>query len=218
MRRTGQRATSRCAFFIFLQSNTFLGCRQSLGAKLDLFLPQMIDQILEIAKYVLPAVVVLAATYLIVQKFLTADVERKQLAIFGENTKQTIALRLQAYERLAMFLERMEMRNVIGRFYDSQASAQDLQLAIIQSIRGEYEYNLSQQIYVSKEVWLTVRSAVEQEISMVNAIGSQFPAGAPAKDMVQRLTDIALGQESETPREIALFAVNNEAKKVLLAP
>ncbi|MFM2386791.1 MAG: hypothetical protein RL660_1548 [Bacteroidota bacterium] len=179
---------------------------------------ESLQTILEIAKYTVPALVVLGAAYLIVQKFLTNDTERQRLAIFGENASKTIAMRMQAYERLSMFLERMEMRSVIGRFYDSGASAQDLQLAIIQSIRSEFEYNLSQQIYVSKEVWQTVRSAVEQEIAMVNAIGSQLPAGAPAKDLLARLTDIALGQDQETPREIALATVNNEAKLVLLKP
>jgi hypothetical protein len=174
--------------------------------------------ILEVAKYTLPALVVLGAAYLIVQKFLVNDTERKQLAIFGENTKQTIAMRLQAYERLAMLLERMETRNIVSRFYSSSATSQDLQLAVIQSIRSEFEYNLSQQIYVSKEVWQTVRSAVEQEIAMVNAMGSQLPAGASAKDLLNVLSNFALEQEQETPREIALLTVNAEAKKVLMAP
>jgi hypothetical protein len=174
--------------------------------------------ILEVAKYTLPAVVVLIAAYLIVQKFLVNDTERKQLAIFGENTKHTISMRLQAYERLAMLLERMEPRAMMSRFYSSSATSQDLQLAIIQSIRSEFEYNLSQQIYVSKEVWQTVRSAIEQEIAMVNAMGSQLAVGAPAKDLLNLLSNFAMEQESETPREIALLTVNGEAKKVLMTP
>jgi hypothetical protein len=172
--------------------------------------------LLEILKYVLPSCVVLACAYFIISSFLKNEIEKKRLAIFGDNIKITIPMRMQAYERLTLFVERMDVQNMITRLYTSNSTAQDLQLAMIQSIRTEYEYNLSQQIYVSNEVWKTITSAKEQEVAMINGIASQLQIGAPAKELVQRITDVAMSQEDDTPRQIALIVINHEVKSMLL--
>jgi hypothetical protein len=137
----------------------------------------MLKEILEILKYILPAIVVLVATYLIVNKFLVGEIQKKQLALFGEHAQITVQMRLQAYERLTIFIERMHPTNLISRHYVRELSAQDVQLNMVRAIRDEYEHNLSQQIYVSREVWQTVKAVMEQEITMINRVGSQFTMG-----------------------------------------
>jgi hypothetical protein len=171
--------------------------------------------ILEILKYVLPSIIVLIAAYLIIKKFLTNDIERQRLALFGESTKIALPLRLQAYERLSLFLERMNPQEMMSRFYHPEKSAMDVQLEILYSVRSEFEHNLTQQIYVSNEVWKTVVSAKEQEISMINQITASLPVGATAKQLFERITEFVVTQDDESPREIALAVVNGEAKRVL---
>lgn len=173
--------------------------------------------LLEILKYTIPAIVVLIASFLIIKKFLTSEIDRQRLAIFGENSKVTIPMRLQSYERLILFVERLQIPNLIQRFYVTNSSATDLQLAIVQSIRSEYEYNLSQQIYVSKEVWQTITSAKEQEIAMINGLAIKLPPNSSAKQFAEMLTEYYATQESETPSQIALLVINREAKSVLLS-
>jgi hypothetical protein len=173
--------------------------------------------LLEILKYTIPAIVVLIAAYLIVNKFLTNDYQRKQLAIFQDNVKLTTPMRMQAYERLILFVERMNLQSLTTRFYVANASATELQIAMTDSIRTEWEYNLSQQLYVSNEVWQTINTAKEQEIGMINKIASALPSGALAKDLVQALTEYHIEETDETPLQIALMAINGEAKKVLIS-
>jgi hypothetical protein len=175
----------------------------------------LIYTFLEILKYTLPALVVLFASYSIVNKFLINDFQRKQLAIFKDNAKITIPMRLQAYERLILFVERMNIQSMVNRFYVAESSAVELQLAITQSIRTEWEYNLSQQLYVSNEVWQTINTAKEQEIGMINNIASKLPNGAAAKDLVQALTEYQMEETDETPLQIALQTINTEAQRVL---
>ena len=177
----------------------------------------VIETILEILKYVLPALVVLIACVVIVQRFLIKDTEDKQRALFGKKAKEVLTLRMQAYERLTHFIERIHPNALIGRHYQKGAMAQDVQLSMIRNIREEYEHNLSQQIYVSNEVWQAIRNAKEQEISMINQIGSQLAPGTPAMELVSRISEFALTEETELPTEIALFIINREAKQVLLA-
>jgi hypothetical protein len=173
-----------------------------------------IATILEIAKYTIPAIVVLIAAYIIVQKFLVTEVKRKQLAIFKDGLDTTLRLRLQAYERLTLFIERIHPRQLIPRVYQPGMNVGELQFALVQTIRTEFEHNLSQQIYVSREVWKTVVGVHEQELAMINNIAAQMDKSASAKEMHQRIIDYVMTSE-DAPGEIALEMLNNEAKYVL---
>jgi hypothetical protein len=176
----------------------------------------LIYTFLEILKYTLPAIVVLIATYSIVNKFLVNDFQRKQLAIFKENSKITMPMRMQAYERLILFVERMNVQSMTNRFYVADSTVVELQLAMTQSIRTEWEYNLSQQLYVSNEVWQTIATAKEQEIAMINNVAKNIATTAPAKELVQALLTIQQEEDTtETPSQIALQTINAEAQFVL---
>lgn len=173
------------------------------------------EAILEILKYTIPAIVVLVCSYLIVQKFLVSELKRKQFALLHETQNVTIPLRLQAYERLALFTERMHPRQLIPRVYEAGMTVSDLQQTLLFAIKTEFEHNLTQQIYVSKEVWSTVVTVKEQELNMITHIAKLLPPDAPAKELHVRIVDYILGTESAMPTEIALQVINEEAKRVL---
>lgn len=177
----------------------------------------MVETLLEILKYTVPAVVVLVATWLVVNKFLVTEIEKKQLAIFGKQTREVLMLRMQAYERLTHFVERIHPHALIGRHYLPNATAQEVQLNMVKNIREEYEHNLSQQIYVSREVWETVKNVKEQEISMINQIAVSLGMGASAKELIAKISEFAMNEDTEVPSDIALHIINGEAKKVLMA-
>ncbi len=169
---------------------------------------------LEILKYTLPAIIVLLASTLTIRGFLRADFKEKKLALLRDNQETTVRLRLQAYERLVLFLERIHSRQLIPRVYYPGMQVAELQAAMTAMIQAEFEHNLSQQIYVTKQVWNTVRGVKEQELNMINQIAKQLPPEAPAKEMHQRMVDYLLTVE-ELPIEVALQVINEEAKMVL---
>jgi hypothetical protein len=171
--------------------------------------------ILEILKYTIPALIVLISSYLIVQKFLVSQVQRKQLALLRENNDVTLRLRLQAYERLVVFLERIQPRNLIPRLYHPEMSAKELQQALIVQINSEFEHNLSQQIYVSTQVWDTVKNVKEQEINMISQLSQQLKPDATAKDLHARIVDYVVTVEGDMPTDVALQVIHDEARKVL---
>ncbi|RYE24017.1 MAG: hypothetical protein EOP51_08725 [Sphingobacteriales bacterium] len=171
--------------------------------------------ILEILKYTIPAIVVLIAAYLIVEKFLVTDLKRKQLALLHENQDITTRLRLQAYERLVLYIERIHPRQLVPRVYASNMNVAVLQSMLISTIRSEFEHNLSQQIYVSKQVWDTVKGVMEQEMGMINQLAGQLNPEAPAKELQMRIMDFVLTSEIALPTEVALDIINNEAKYML---
>lgn len=173
------------------------------------------NTLLELLKYTVPAVVVLIACSLIVRRFLLTDLKEKQIAMLRENQGTTVRLRLQAYERLALFVERIHPRQLAPRVYASGMTVADLQATLIFNIRTEFEHNLSQQIYVSKAIWDTVRGVKEQELNMINGIASQLQFDADAKELHKRIVDYVLSIDGELPIDVALHMINDEAKSVL---
>lgn len=174
-----------------------------------------VTTLLEILKYTLPALIVLIVSYLIVQKFLVAELQRKQIALLHESHNLTIPMRLQAYERLTIYTERIQTRQIMPRVYVQGMTVSELRQALVMTINAEWEHNLSQQIYVSRQVWETVKHMKEQELALIHTIAQQMPAEAPAKDLQIRLADYLGEQEGETPGAIALAIISEEAKRVL---
>lgn len=171
--------------------------------------------ILEILKYTLPALIVLIVSYLIVQKFLVSELQRKQIALLHESHNVTIPMRMAAYERLTLFTERIQTRQIMPRVYVQGMSVSELRQALVMTINAEWEHNLSQQIYVSRQVWETVKHMKEQELALIHTIAQQLPADAPAKDLQLRLAEYLGEQEGESPGGIALTILSEEAKRVL---
>ena len=175
----------------------------------------VIATLLEIAKYTIPALVVMASSYLIVKKFLVSQNQRKQLALFQDAQDITLRLRLQAYERFVLFIERIHPRQLIPRLYDPSMTVRDLQLAITLTIRTEFEHNLSQQIYVSKNVWETVKNVKEQELNMANRIGASLSPEAPARELHALILEYLQKADGESPTDVALFIINEEVRTIL---
>jgi len=171
--------------------------------------------LIEILKYTIPALIVLASSSLIVKRFLINQTQRKQLALFQDAQDITLRLRLGAYERLAVYTERISPRSLITRVYDSSMTVMDLRFALTTTILTEFEHNLSQQIYVSRNVWETVKNVKEQEINMINQITKSLPGDAPAKELSTRILDMLLSTEGETPTEVALHIINQEARTIM---
>lgn len=128
---------------------------------------------------------------------------------------ETLKLRLQAYERLALLAERISFQNMISRLPNQGVSARQMQAAMVDAIKTEYEYNLSQQIYVSPDAWRAVTNLKEQNIYIVNQLASTLPFQASAMDLNKQIIDYLISNPKAALHTIVLEAVNFEAKKIM---
>ena len=171
--------------------------------------------IFEILKYVIPALIVLVAVNMTVRRFLDSQFRQKQLTMLSGTQETTIRLRLQAYERLALYIERIHPRQLIPRIYQQGMTTTDLQQALIYAINDEFEHNLAQQLYVTRQVWETVRRTKEQEIAMISQIARNLDPVGPGRELHTKIVEYVLTTEGEMPTEIALGLINEEAKRIL---
>jgi hypothetical protein len=112
-----------------------------------------------------------------------------------EEQKIILPLRLQAYERIVLYLERITPNNLIMRLNRPEMNAIQLQSILVKTIREEFEYNLSQQLYISSKAWELVKNAKEETIILINQAYSKLPETAPAADLVRMLFEQFLGKD-----------------------
>ena len=123
-------------------------------------------------------------------------------------------LQLLAYERLAVFAERAGLKNMISSAQAHGESAAIMHGVLIQNMKSEYDYNVSQQIYVSKEIWGAVTKLKDQNIYIINQLAAMLPPQANSMDLSKRILEYCLTQQQEL-NQIVLDAIQHEAKEVL---
>ncbi len=128
------------------------------------------------------------------------------------NTKP---LQLQAYERLVMLTERISLPNLISRSSQPGLGARDMQILLLEGIKQEYEYNATQQIYVSPVSWEAVRNLKEQNMLIINQVAGTLPPEASGMDLNKRLLEFVMTQKKGALHSVVLEALNFEAKKIL---
>jgi hypothetical protein len=128
---------------------------------------------------------------------------------------ETIKLQLQAYERLTLLSERISLPNLISRLPNAGLSARHMQASLVEAIKTEYEYNLSQQVYVSPEAWRAVNNLKEQNIYIINQLATTLPLKATAMDLNKQIIDYLLNNSRASLHNVVLEALNYEAKKIM---
>jgi hypothetical protein len=124
-------------------------------------------------------------------------------------------LQLQAYERLVLLCERISLPSLISRVSQPGLSAREMQVFLLETIKQEYEYNISQQVYVSTLAWDAVRNLRDQSMLIINQIASVLPPDARASDLNKQLLEVILNQQEKALHTIVLETLNFEAKQLL---
>lgn len=163
-------------------------------------------------KILLPAAIVLYAMYLTVQAFLNKEFEKKLVDIKIRNTEVVLPVRLQAYERMCLFLERISPNNLILRLNNDMLSATELHHVLLSEIRDEYNHNVSQQVYMSDEAWNQVKSAMEETVSIINNAAGQVNSEGRSMDLAKAIFEIIIQQELD-PAGKALKYVKDEIRQ-----
>ena len=131
-----------------------------------------------------------------------------------ENFEST-SLRLQAYERLVLLAERIALPNLIGRLNQPGISALEMKIILTENIKHEFEYNSTQQLYVSPVSWDSVRNLKEQNIMIINQVSASMLPTASASELNKKILEVVMSQPQGALHEMVLQTLNFEAKKLM---
>lgn len=153
--------------------------------------------------------------YLLVKRYFENQQKQQLLQMKLDERRETLKvvtpIRLQAYERLALFLERISPNSLVLRCYQPGMDLKLLQGVMTKNIRDEWEHNLSQQVYVSEELWTHVREAKDE---MVNLVNSAAVGLADTTDPTRLAASIFASAADRMPTNDALSALHNELKEL----
>ncbi|MFN5251760.1 MAG: hypothetical protein ACOVQJ_06250 [Bacteroidia bacterium] len=158
---------------------------------------------LEILKYILPAIVVFFTSYLILKNQSDENLSKMRLEMRQQSQNLVSPIKLQAYERLVLFLERISPQQLIMSDNQPGISAMALKFTMLNHIQQEFNYNLSQQIYISNQAWNVIRVVKEQVIALINHCAAELPENATSTDLSKAIIE-KLMATGEQPTEKAI--------------
>jgi hypothetical protein len=175
------------------------------------------DFVLELLKLTIPGALTFFAAYYVLKTYLEHQRQQEQLRHQQEQLRQqqeqkghSLPLKLQAYERLSMFCERITVPNLLLRVRREGMSAGELRLALLLAIQQEYEHNITQQVYVSAQLWEIIKLAREESVNIVALAAQQVEKTADGKILAQQAMQLTEEQEALIV-ERALQAIRKEA-------
>jgi hypothetical protein len=170
------------------------------------------DVLIEFIKILVPASVVLYAAYLLVRTQVQKEVDLKALEVRGKSIENVMPIRLQAYERMTLFLERISPQNLLVRLTASGMNAREFHQLLLQEIRNEFNHNVSQQVYMSHEVWNLIRNAKEDLIMSINDAAGEVLPDAASIDLSKKIFEKSMAK-SVDPIAHALIELKKEIQR-----
>ncbi|MGC8803313.1 MAG: hypothetical protein ACP5PS_06020 [Bacteroidales bacterium] len=167
----------------------------------------------EILLIVFGAIVVVntIVTLLFVRMFLKYNEKERKAEILLKNHEIILPLRLQAYERLTLMLERISPESLLTRHNQTGLTAMQLHTLLLTSIRNEFEHNLSQQVYVSAKAWELVKNARHQITVLINGAAQQTNPSTPALELCKKILE-NVGEYEKLPTTVAIEFMKKEVQ------
>lgn len=170
------------------------------------------EVVIEFAKLLIPASVVLYAVYLLVRSFIHKELELKRLEVRSRSIETVLPNRLHAYERMTLFLERMAPQNLLIRLNTGTFSSRDFHQMLLAEIRNEYNHNVSQQIYIGEEVWELIKNAKEDLIVTINDAATEVHPESTSLELAKKILEKTISKAAD-PVGHALSELKREIQR-----
>jgi hypothetical protein len=168
-------------------------------------------KLLEIATYTLPAIITGGVAFGLLHKFFKNEENKRKFELLRENQRLGLPIRLQAYERIVLFLERINPINLMMRVEPNSLDPQSYATLLVHTIQTEYEHNIAQQIYFTQESWEIILKAKNSIITQIRrfSIEGEVVSGEELRTkLLQELT------QTESASAVAISFIKEELKRV----
>jgi len=162
----------------------------------------------------IPSLMVFLASFLAMRNMISNDQDKRRQELILQNSRTITPIKLQAYERIVLFLERISLESLIVRTNSQGMSAAQLHTALLNNIRSEFEHNLSQQIYMSQQAWEVVKNARSNTIKIINTEFEKAAENTTSLELSRKLLERLMEIEKE-PTKAAIEYIKNEVARMI---
>jgi len=172
----------------------------------------MKTELFSLMMYCIPAVLTGAIAYLFFKEYTNNENKRRHYILHKSLQKEILPVKLQAYERLTLFLERMAPNNLLIRIHPISQRKEDYEQLLIQNIEQEFEHNLAQQIYLTDECWNIIVTAKNTTIQLIRTCDS-----SNSTTTADKFRELILTKSLDSPSasSTALAYLKNEVHNLL---
>jgi len=170
------------------------------------------DALIEFIKILVPASVVLYGAYLLVRMLIQKEIDMKRLEVRGKSIETVLPTRLQAYERMTLFLERISPQNLLVRLTATGMTSREFHQLLLTEIRNEYNHNVAQQVYMSESVWNLIKNAKEDLIVSINDASSEMRGDSTSLDLSKKIFEKSINKQVD-PIAHALSELKKEIQQ-----
>ena len=166
-------------------------------------------KLIELLSYTLPAIITGVVAYYFFNLHTKNEEGRRRYLLNKDTQKDALPLRLQAFERMTLFLERINPGKLLIRLSPNSENKNDYENLLISSIEQEFEHNLTQQIYMSDECWTVIVTAKNATIQMIRRTNM-----SDRVDTANKLREVIMNDlmDKQSPSAVALSYIKNEVK------
>ena len=172
---------------------------------------QSASELLGYLFYLIPSVIVGVIAFYFFKIFVDHQKEMHYMELRKESRSEVLPLRLQAFERLVLFLERISPGQLLSRIKPVGENKYDYENLLIASIEQEFEHNLVQQVYVSQKCWDAIRASKNSTISLIRktAMSDKITSAQKLREVV--LTELF---ERSSPSDTGIAFLKNEIRQL----
>ena len=167
----------------------------------------------DVLKYTLSGLFVFLAAYFLLKSHFDTYYNLKELEYKTLVVKDILPLKLQAYERMVLFIERINPTNLLVRLHTSGMDAREMQNLILTEIRAEYQHNISQQLYVGNEAWNIIKRVKDDTINLVNQSIANLNPESSAIDL-SKIIFSRIQEVEENPYDLALLILKRDIQEL----
>jgi hypothetical protein len=168
----------------------------------------------DILKITIPALMVFFTAWILLRNMISSDQDRRRQELILQNSRTVTPIRLQAYERIILYLERISLESLLVRISTSEMNASQLHTVMLTTIRSEFEHNLSQQIYMTPQAWEVVKNARSNMIKIINSEAEKMAPESSGLALSRQLLETIMELEKE-PTRAAIDFIKAEVAKML---
>ena len=170
--------------------------------------------ILDILKYTAAGTAVFFIAYSVLKNEIEKNRQMKEIELRKATLSTTIPLRLQAYERVTLFIERMNPASLLVRSHTPGISVLQFQQMLVSEVQNEFQHNVTQQVYLSVQAWTVVRRLKDDTISLINNCAKRMDMDSPSIELSKAVL-AHLSVIEENPYEAALTLIKADLQDVI---
>jgi hypothetical protein len=168
----------------------------------------------DILMITIPALIVFFTAWVLLRNMIKNDQDKRRQELLLQNSRTITPIKLQAYERIVLFLERISLESLLVRVSSQDMTATQLHSTMLNAIRSEFEHNLSQQIYMSQQAWEVVRNARSNMIKIINSEVEKLPPDSSGMALSKSLLEKIIELEKE-PTRAAIDYIKAEISRMI---